>query len=295
MIALIKETFYYWWQDNVPRLAAALAYYTILSTAPLIVISVAVAGLAFGQQAVQGQLAREIRGLVGAAAAQAIQALIQGAHEPATGVIATILSIVALMVGASSVVIELRDSLNLIWGVPPPPDSTPGRDVIRLLKERFLSALAVMGAGCLLLLSLAFTTLAATIGKFFRSSLPMSEWILHIAVFLASFAIVMLFFAAIYKFLPDVRLRWTDVFTGAAVTSLLYTIGKQLIALYLGRLGFESTYGAAWGAVLFLAWVYYSAQLFFLGAEFTKVYARKYGSHGSQMASRNPEVPQKSV
>jgi membrane protein len=271
-VVLIQDTFSGWSQDNAPRLAASLAYYTVLSAAPLLVISVALADLFFGEKAVEGQLAWEIQSFVGGETARAIQALIQGAHKPAVGAIATTLSIATLIVGASSVIAELHDALNFIWGVKPPAESTWRNDILGFLKDRFFSSLIVIGAGSLLLISLLFSVSIATVGKYFLPLLPSSERLLHSAAFVVSFAVVILLFATVYKLIPDVRLKWSDVAIGATVTSLLFTIGKQLIALYLGRVGFESTYGAAWAVVLFLVWVYYSAQLFFLGAEFTKVY-----------------------
>ena len=276
---LIAETFSQWSQDSAPRLAASLAYYALLSAAPLLVISIAIAGGIFGQKAVQGQLAWEIQTLVGGAAAQAIQAVILDTQKPAAGLTATILSVATVIVAATSVVVELNAALNLIWGVSQPDTGSWLGDILRFFKQRLYSALVVTAAGCLLLMSLLISASIATIGKFFRPLLPTPEWVLHVMAFTASFVVVLLLFAAIYKLLPDVRLRWSDVLVGASVTSLLFTIGKQLIAVYLGRVGFESTYGAAWGAVLLLVWVYYSAQLFFLGAEFTKVYTRTYGSH----------------
>ncbi len=272
------EIFDHWSRDDVPRLAASLAYYTILSSAPLLVVSIALADRFFGQQAVQGQLAWEIQTLVGGDAAQAIQAVIRGAHRPTSGLIATILSVATLLVGASSVVVELHSSLNLIWGIPDSDAGSWRANILSFIKERLYSTLVVIAAGCLLLISLVASVLITTIGTFFQPLLPTPEWVLHLAAFAASFLVLTLLFGAIYKLLPDVSLRWSDVLVGAAVTSLLFTIGKQFLAIYLGRVGFESTYGAAWTVVLFLVWVYYSAQLFFLGAEFTKVYTRIYGS-----------------
>ncbi|MGA2879294.1 MAG: YihY/virulence factor BrkB family protein [Bryobacteraceae bacterium] len=290
--ALTEEIFGHWSRDNIPRLAASLAYYTILSSAPLLVISIAVADHVFGQQAVQGQLAWEIQTLVGGDAAQAIQAVVRDAHRPAVGLTAAVLSILTLIVGASSVVVELHDALNLIWGVA---ESDPGAwlgNILSLIKQRFYSALVVIAAGCLLLISLLVSASIATIGKFFQPLLPTSEWVLHLAAFTASFVVITLLFGAIYKLLPDVRLRWNDVVIGASVTSLLFTIGKQLLAVYLGRVGFESIYGAAGTVVIFLVWVYYSAQLFFLGAEFTKVYTRSYGSHsGGPLTPPRAKIP----
>lgn len=284
--ALAGEIFDHWSRDNAPRLAASLAYYTILSSAPLLVISIAVADRFFGERAVQGQLAWEIQTLVGGVAAQAIQAILRDAHRPSTGLIATLLSIATLVVGASSVVVELHSALNLIWNIPDPDAGSWLGNVLAFLKQRFYSSLMIIGAGCLLLLSLIASVSVATIGRFFRPLLSTPEWALHLAAFLFSFLVVLLLFSAIYKLLPDVRLRWSDVFIGASVTALLFAIGKQLLAIYLGHVGFESTYGAAWTLVIFLVWVYYSAQLFFLGAEFTKVYTRRYGSHSLRLPPR---------
>lgn len=279
MADLVSEVFDHWSRDNAPRLAASLAYYTILSSAPLLVISVVVADRFFGQKAVQGQLAWEIQTLVGGQAAQAIQALLSNAHRPSTGLIATVLSLATLVAGASSVVVELHSALNLIWGIRDPEAGSWFGGVLAFLRRRFYSSLLILGAACLLLVSLVANVLVTTIGQFFRPLLPMPEWVLHLAAFVLSFLVVMLLFGAIYKLLPDVRLHWSDVLMGAAVTALLFAIGKQLLAVYLTRVGFQSTYGAAWTLVIFLVWVYYSAQLFFLGAEFTKVYTRRYGSH----------------
>jgi membrane protein len=280
-VALAGEIFDAWSRDDAPRLAASLAYYTILSSAPLLVISIAMADRVFGEQAVQGQLAWEIQTLVGGDAAQAIQAVLRGAHRPSSGLIATILSIATLVVGASSVVVELHSALNLIWGIPDPDAGNWFGNVLVFIKQRFYSSLVVVAAGCLLLLSLIASVFITTIGQFFRPLLPTPEWVLHLGSFVASFIVATLLFGAIYKLLPDVHLRWGDVLIGSSVTSLLFTVGKHLLAIYLGRVGFESTYGAAWTVVVFLVWVYYSAQLFFLGAEFTKVYTRNYGSHST--------------
>jgi len=279
---LARETFQHWWNDNAPRLAAALAYYAVLATAPLLVISIAVADLVFGQKAVDGQLAWQIQSLVGSDAARAIQSAMQGSHRPEAGNIAAALSIATLVVGASSVIVELHDALNLVWEVKPPQESNWRQDLVRFLKERFFSSLIIVGAGSLLLFSLLISAFIATVESFFRPLLPTAPWLLHSAEFVVSSVVVTLLFAAVYKLIPDVELTWRDVAIGASVTALLFTIGKQLIALYLVRVGFESTYGAAWAVVLLLIWIYYSAQLFFLGAEFTKAYARRYGSHISQ-------------
>ncbi len=279
-VVLIQETISHWSRDDAPRLAAALAYYAVLATAPLLVISVAVADLVFGQQAVDGQLARDIQNLVGGQAARAVQATIQSSQRAQAGSVATLLSIATLIFGASSVIVELHDALNLVWDVKPPLKSTWRDDVFRFFKERLFSSLIIIAAGSLLLVSLLLSASITAIGRLYRALLPTPEWALRSAEFVASFVVVTLLFAAIYKLIPNVPLLWRDVFIGASVTALLFTIGKQMIALYLVRIGFESTYGAAWAVVLLFVWIYYSAQLFFLGAEFTKVYTRRYGSHG---------------
>jgi len=287
--SLAAEIFDEWSSDNAPRLAASLAYYSILSAAPLLVVSIALADLLFGGEAVRGQLAWEIQTFVGGEASRAIQSVLSNAHRPSSGFIATMVSLGTLVIGASSVVIELHSALNLIWRVPQRDSGSWIVNVLAFLKQRFYSALVVLAAGCLLLISLMVSVFITTVGNFFRTLLPLPEWTLHLASFGLSLIVVTLVFAAIYKLLPDVRLRWGDVIIGASVTSLLFTIGKQALAIYLGHVAFQSTYGAAWTVVLLLVWVYYSAQLFFLGAEFTKVYARRYGSrrHGSAVASRD--------
>lgn len=279
LTAMVSDVFDHWSADDAPRMAAALAYYTILSLAPLLVVSVSVAERMFGEEAVQGQLAWEMRTLVGGQAADAIQAVIRNAHQPSSGLISTVLSIITLVVGASSVVVELHSALNKIWNIPESEAGNWLGNVILFIKQRFYSAIIVIGAGCLLLISLMLSIAITTVGNFFRSLLPLPAWILHAIAFAASFIVVALLFGAIYKLLPDVHLTWGDVLIGASVTSLLFAIGKQLLAIYFGHVTFQSTYGAAWTLVLFLVWIYYSAQLFFLGAEFTKVYARNYGSH----------------
>jgi membrane protein len=289
--AFVTQVFDHWSQDDAPRLAASLAYYSILSSAPLLVISVALADRLFGEQAVQGQLAWEIQTLVGGDAAQAIQGVLRDAHRPAAGLLATLLSLGTLIIGASSVVVELNSALNRIWSVPESSSGTWLSNVLSFVKLRFYSSIIVIAAGCLLAISLAASVFVAAVGGFLLPVLPTPEWILRVIESAASFIIVTLLFGAIYKLLPDVRLRWADVAIGASVTSLLFTIGKQVLAIYLGRVGFESTYGAAWTVVIFLVWVYYSAQLFYLGAEFTKVYTRSYGSHrGLAAASARAKI-----
>jgi membrane protein len=281
MGALLKQAVNAWNDDNAQRLGAALAFYTLLSLAPLLIVVVAVAAFVFGQKAAQGQLIWEIQDLVGKEEARAIQSLIQSAYKPAAGgTAATVLGILTLAFGASAVVAELRDALNIIWHVPVPATSTSSslRALLRLIKDRFYLFGLILGAGFLLLVSLALNAVIAAAGSLFGSPGAASESLLHVALFLISFLAITFLFAAIYKLLPDVPLEWSDVIVGACFTSLLFTIGKVLIALYLGKAGFGSTYGAAGSLVIVLVWVYYSAQLFFFGAEFTKIYAETFGS-----------------
>jgi membrane protein len=291
LLGMFKETVGEWVTDKAPRLGASLAFYTLLSLAPLLVVIVAVAALVYGQEAARGQLVWQIQGLVGPDGARAIQGLVQGAYKPGTGVIATLLGFLTLAFGASSVVVELRDALNTIWHVPLDRGNTGLSSIFRLLKHRFYSFAMILGVGFLLLVSLVLNAWIAAMGKFFVSALPTPESLLHVATFLISFLVITFLFAAIYKMLPDVRLQWSDVAVGASVTSLLFTIGKQLIGLYIGKTSFGSTYGAAGSLVIVLVWVYYSAQLFFLGAEFTKVYTKTFGSQFARQFERVPPKP----
>jgi len=274
---VIDETFSQWNNDNAQRLGASLAFFTLLSLAPLVVVIVAVGAAVFGKQAAEGQFAWEIRDLVGPVGAQAIQEVIRGADKPQAGLVATILSLLTLVFGATSVAVELHEALNIIWHVPVKIGKFSDR-VVDLVKERFLSLLLVF----ILVVSLIWGAWIAAMGRYFGSVLSVPEPILHLATFLVSFIAITLVFAAIYKFVPDVSLTWGDVIVGACFSALVFTIGKQLLALYLGKVGLASAYGAAGSLVTVLVWVYYSAQLFFLGAEFTKIYARRYGSHFGQ-------------
>jgi membrane protein len=275
---LLKQTFNAWIDDNAARLGASLAFYTLLSLAPVLIVVVTVAAIAFGQKAAQGQLIWEIQDLVGVDGARAIQGLIQSAYKPTTGTTATVLGILTLVFGASAVVVELRDALNTIWHVPSKVKVSTFNSFLRLVKERFYLFGLILGVGFLLLVSLVLNAAIAALGSLFGLLRPTSESVLHLAVFLISFLVITFLFAAIYKFLPEVRLKWSDVIVGACFTSLLFTIGKLLIGIYLGKASFGSTYGAAGSLVIVLVWVYYSAQLFFFGAEFTKVYTETFGS-----------------
>ncbi len=283
---LLTTTSDYFLIHKVPRLGASLAFYTILSLAPLLVVVIAVAGLVFGREAAIGQVVWQIQDLVGYEGAQAVKAMLTSAHKPASGAIAAVLGLITLFFGASAVVAELRDALNVIWNVPAKEACGLLKSIVAVLRDRTLAFAMVMGVGFLLLVSLAINAALAALGDSFKNYLPTEEWILQIANFVISFVVVTFLFALIYKFIPDIYISWGDVALGAAITSLLFTVGKFLIGLYLGKAGFGSTYGAAGSLVILLIWVYYSAQIFFLGAEFTHIYAEKYGSHPSVAAER---------
>jgi membrane protein len=291
---LIAGTLSEWNNDNAQRLGASLAFFTLLSLAPLLVVIVAVGAAAFGHRAAEGQLAWEIGDLVGPAGAQSIQELIRGAYKPQAGLVATILSLLTLIFGATSVTVELHEALNIIWHVPVKAGNFSSR-ITDFVKERLLSLLLVLGAGFVLVVSLIWSAWIAAMGRFFGSVLSVPEPILHLVGFVVSFIAITLVFAAIYKFVPDVQLDWGDVIVGACFSALVFVIGKQLLALYLGKVGLASAYGAAGSLVTVLVWVYYSAQLFFLGAEFTRIYAQGYGSHFVQKLQPGNPPPQADI
>jgi len=286
---LIRAALSAWIDDKAPRLGAALAFYTALSLAPLLIVVLAVAGLAYGQKAVQGQLVWQIQDMVGAEGAKAIQALISAAHRPTSGIIATVLGLATLFFGASSAFVELTDALNTIWKTPTDPTRSGIASLFAMIRMRGLAFLMVLGVGVLLLAALFVSTWIAAAESFFSGVLPLPGVALELVNFLISFLVITVLFAVVYKVLPDVRLKWSDVAIGAAITSLLFSIGKLLIGLYLGHTGIASSYGAAGSFLIVLLWVYYSAQVFFLGAEFTKIYTQRVGSQFRASLELKPE------
>jgi membrane protein len=278
---LLSESFEAWNRHKGPRLGAALAFYTLLSLTPILVIAVGIAGLAFGREAAQAQIVWQIRNVVGPSGADAVKALLEGARNTTGGIVATVLGFLTLLFGASGVLIELRDALNTIWEVSP-AQRTGLQNVVDLLKERVFSFGLVLAIGFLLLVSLGINACISALGEFSTNALPVSGLVLQIANTLVSFVVITGLFAAIYRVMPSAPIEWRDVALGSAVTSLLFTVGKLLIGLYLGNAGFASTYGAAGSVVLLIVWVYYSGQVFFLGAEFTRVFADRYGSQPTQ-------------
>lgn len=272
--ALLKETADGWSEDNVARLAASLAYYTLLSIAPLIILAVAVTGLAFGQDAARQHISGELAGVVGSGAAVAIQSIAENAQTPGTGIISVIVGLTVLLFGASAVFGELQSALNTVWSVAP----KPGRGIWGLIKDRFFSFTLVLGVAFLLLVSLVVSAGLTWVGQVFESSLPGGAALWQVLNFVISLAVVTALFALMFKKLPDVEIRWRDVWVGATVTAGLFTLGKFGLGFYLGRAGVSSAYGAAGSIVALVIWVYYSAQVLLIGAEFTEAYARHFGS-----------------
>ncbi len=269
---LLKATVNEWLDDKVPRLGAALAFYSILSMAPLLIIVIAIAGFMFGEQAARGEIVAQIDDMVGHEGAEAVQAMLQNAQKPGEGIIATVLGIMTLLIGATGVFGQLQDALNTVWEVQP----KPGRGIRGFIHDRFLSLTMVLGIGFLLLVSLVISAALSALGDFLRGIANGLEPLMQVLNFVISFGIVTILFALIYKVLPDVKLSWRNVWVGAAITALLFTIGKYAIGLYLGHSGTASAYGAAGSLVVLIVWTYYSAQILLFGAEFTQVYTKRY-------------------
>ena len=284
VLAVLKETGNDWLDDKAMRLAAALAFYTLLSLAPLLMLVVSVAGLVFGDEAARGQVAGEITGLVGAQSADAIQTILASAKKPSSGVLGTVFSGVVLLFGASGVFGELQESLNVIWEVQP----KTGRGFLGFVKDRFFSFSMVLGVAFLLLVSLAMSAFLAAAGRYFAALLPGGEGVWSVVNVVVSFLMITGLFGLIFKLVPDVKVPWRDIWLGAAVTALLFSLGKLGIGLYLGKSGVASPFGAAGSVVVIVIWVYYSAQILFFGAELTQVWARRRGAHIEPTANAKP-------
>ncbi len=260
--------------DNALSRGAAIAYYTIVSIAPVLVIVIAIAGLVFGADAARGAIVDQISGLMGKQGAEAIQSMIQGASNRKSGIIATIVGLVTLLVTASGVFGEMQSALNAIWKAEPPPGA-----VGRLVRARLASLGLVAALGFLLMVSLVISTALSALDGFLHDLLPGIETVMKVLSFLISYALISALFAAIYKVLPDKRIEWQDVFVGALATGALFTIGKFGISAYIGSSAIASSYGAAGALIVILVWIYYSAQIFLFGAEFTRAFAETHGSH----------------
>ena len=275
LLPLLKEAASEWVDDGAMRLSSSLAYYAIFSLAPLLVIVISIAGMVFGEEAARGQLAHQIATLAGKRAGEAIQSAVQSsASQKATGVLATVISAAVLLFGASTVFAELKDALNTIWGVV----VKPGRPFLTLVHDRFFSFSIVLAIGFLLLVSLVISALLAALGKYMSGRFQLSPALWQTWDVFISFAVVSGLFAMIFKLLPNVRIGWRDVWIGGVGTAFLFTLGKFAIGYYLATSSVASSFGAAGSVVIVLAWIYYSACILFFGAEFTKAYARKFGS-----------------
>ncbi len=282
MLDLLKEAIAEWKEDKASVLAAALSFYTMISLAPLLVLATAVAGLFYGQEAASGRLSAEIADMVGRDAAQFVEEMVKSASKPAQGMVATTMGLVMLLVGASGVFGALQDALNTIWDVEPKKQSW-----LEMFQTRFLSLSMVVATGFLLLVSLVASTLVSAMTDLIGPFGQGLNLLVSLAVFTGSFA-------AIFKVLPDVKVAWGDVWHGAFFTSVLFTLGKFLIGLYLGHSAVASSYGAAGALAVILIWVYYSAQILFLGAEFTQVYSRAQG-HEPEPAPHARSIRQQTV
>jgi membrane protein len=285
---LLKQSFQEWQDDNVSQLAAALAYYTVFSLTPLLVLAIAIAGAVFGEDAARGEIVGQIQGLVGTTGAKAIETALDNANRPEISSIASLISIAVLLFGASGVFAQLQEALNAVWNVR----VKPNRGVKGLIRKRLLSFSMVLGIGFLLLVSLILSAALSALANINLNLLPGLDFLWQILNFILSFALISLLFALMYKYLPDVEIAWGDVWVGAIITALLFSFGKFILGLYLGQGSFGSAYGAAGSLVIILAWVYYSAQILLFGAEFTQVFSQHYGSqilpdrHAEQLPSK---------
>jgi membrane protein len=285
--ALLKESCSAWLADNAPSLGAALAFYTIFSLAPMLIVAVAVGGMLFGRQTAEGEIVREAQALIGAAPVQAIQAVLQSASRPTLGAFATTASLATILLGVSGAFIELQNALNKIWKVKPRSEGV----IVCAIRQRLSSFLLVLGAGLLLLTSVVLSAALAVLETFVGRLVAIPVSLLGAVDTVLWFGITTLLFALIFRVLPDTRIAWNDVWIGAAVTSLLFTFGKIVIDLYLVRSTFASAYGAAGSFAVLLVGIYYSAQIFLWGAEFTYVYANRHGSRAGRIAApRGAEI-----
>ncbi len=294
-VCLFTETWNGWMADRAPRLGASLAFYTLLSMAPMIIVVVAIASLAFGEEAARGRLVWQIQDLVGRQGALVIQGLLKSTRTQPGGWIPTIIGVIALFFGASAAATELCDALNTIWHVPVKSSASNWLNLLDMLKNRAFSFAMVMAVGFLLLLSLVVNAWVLAMRALVGQRWPMPDWLMQTSYAVGSFLIITFLFAMLYKFVPDVRLEWMDVLVGAAATSILFTLGKVAIGFYLGKSGFASTYGAAGSLAALLLWIYYSAQVFFFGAEFTCVYTHRHGSIFRQRLELYQPKPERHV
>jgi membrane protein len=267
--------YYNWRKDNAMTLGAALAFYTTFSMAPLLIIIIAIFGFILGETTIQAEILRRVRELIGEQGASSVKMMIGAAYRPGTSLVATLIGISVTVVGSTSAFVMLKQALNTMWGARPAPDPP----LWFMLKERLVSFFMILVIGLLLVLSLLLSVVLSFLTRFFHTLLPIPPVFMELTDLSLSILLITLLFAVIYKVLPDVEIAWTDVWIGSFITALLFTLGKLLFSLYLSHSSITSAYGAASSLAVILMWVYYSAQVFFLGAEITQVYANRYGSH----------------
>src|SRR2546423_10134876 len=288
IFGLLKQTAGSWSDDRAPSMGAAISYYSLFSMAPLLVIIIAVAGLFFGADAVQGALFGQISDLMGEDAAKAVDEMLRHARQPKTGGIAAAVSVVVLLFGASTVLAELQGALDVIWRVP---ERVKENSLWKWLRQRLLTFSMVLAMAFLMIVSLAMSAAVSALGKWWTPMLGGWEAAAHVLDFAVSLGLLTLAFGVIYKFLPRAHIRWHDVWIGAAVTAALFTVGKILIGLYLGKSNVASSFGMFGSVALLMVWIYYSAQIFLFGAEFTWVYANEFGSRRDEVQDKPKAAP----
>ena len=291
MVTLFKRAVWAWWEDNCLRLGASLSYYTLFAIAPVLLVAIAIAGFAFGPEAVRGELTGQLRSLIGPDGADAVRALLEGASRRQSGMFATIIGSITFVFAATGAFLELQTVLNTIWRVKPNPNA----NIAAFIRDRIRSFGLVLAVGFLLLVSLAVSAGLAAAGAWVGRRAPGWPMLLQSVNTVVALGVIASLFALLYRFLPDVDLEWRDVAMGAVVTALLFSIGKQAIGFYLGQSATASSYGAAGSVMVLLLWVYYSTQILLLGAEFTRVYADHEGHRPrpQSFAEPDPEAPAK--
>jgi membrane protein len=278
-----------WWDDDALRLGASLAYYTLFAIAPILLVATAIAGMVFGAEAVNGEIVGQLDHLIGREGARAVQSLLEGASQRRTGIFATVVGSVTFVVAATGAFLELQAALNTIWRV----QVKPGVNLRAFLLDRLRSFGLVMAIGFLLMVSLAVTAALAALNGWLARYAPDVPLVWSGVSMLVSLTVTAGLFALLFRFLPDVRLHWRDVMTGALATAVLFMIGQLLIGLYLGQSSMASSYGAAGSVMILLLWVYYSCQILLFGAEFTRVYAQRHGTKPApeSFAQKDPDAP----
>jgi membrane protein len=291
ILGVFRRAVWAWWEDNALRLGASLAYYTLFAIAPVLLVAIAIAGLVFGPEAVRGEIVGQLRALLGQEGARAVQSMLEGASKRESGWIATIIGSVTFVFASTGAFLELQTVLNTIWRVKPDPNA----NLAAYIQDRIRSFGIVLAIGFLLLVSLAISAALAAANAWIGRRAPAVPLLWQALHGLVSIGVITVLFAMLYRFLPDVQLEWRDVITGAFVTAVLFSIGKQVIGLYLGQSSTASTYGAAGSVIVLLLWVYYSTQIMLLGAEFTRIYADSHGSRPriESFAKPDPAAPVK--